>query len=97
MWNSVNLVHWLQMQPSSQFSHPQVAGAPCPRHPETPAVDICSRCGSFVCAKCRHVTSDWLIYCLSCAPEEKVPVDMTRILVALSTLGAALLLNIGRC
>jgi uncharacterized RDD family membrane protein YckC len=52
-------------EPDSLPSHP---GALCARHEQTPAVIICSRCGSYACAECRRREADGLEYCQDCRP-----------------------------
>jgi hypothetical protein len=39
--------------------------APCPTHPERPADDICSRCGTFLCERCRKWQVGRML-CLRC-------------------------------
>jgi uncharacterized RDD family membrane protein YckC len=70
------------MRPQSQFSHPLAAGAPCPRHPQAPAIDLCTRCGSFVCATCRQIGPDQLIYCETCLPRQLELADVGTRFVA---------------
>lgn len=42
------------------------AGARCANHAEQGAVDVCSRCGSFVCADCVQIFREETVYCLAC-------------------------------
>ena len=42
------------------------ASARCAKHVETPAVDVCQRCGSFVCGECSTIRDEDL-YCEACA------------------------------
>lgn len=42
------------------------AGARCARHASTAAVDLCQRCGTFVCGECVHIRSED-VYCVDCA------------------------------
>jgi hypothetical protein len=50
------------------MADPQTAadGPRCARHPDAPAVEVCHRCGGFVCADCLHVKPNGA-YCPSCA------------------------------
>ena len=41
--------------------------AHCARHPQSPAVDTCQRCGAFVCGECTHIR-DEDVYCPACVP-----------------------------
>jgi len=47
---------------------PSVAGASCGKHPAVPAVDICARCGSFLCGECVEYFGDATPACASCLP-----------------------------
>ena len=42
------------------------AGAMCAKHAGTPAVDICVRCGSFVCAECEELSVTDEVFCATC-------------------------------
>ena len=42
------------------------AGARCAKHAEAAAVDLCQRCGSFVCSDCIEIRKEE-VYCQSCA------------------------------
>ncbi len=46
---------------------PPPAGARCAQHPEQAAVDVCQRCGAFVCADCTEIRRED-VYCSRCAP-----------------------------
>jgi uncharacterized RDD family membrane protein YckC len=87
---------------SSQSSPISTAhsGARCALHPEQPAVDICSRCGSYACVLCRHTGHDGLGYCGKCNPQTYELAEIgTRFLAnlvdslawAIPVLGAAVL------
>ena len=41
--------------------------ARCSRHPAAPAVDVCQRCGAFVCGECVNIRAED-IYCPACVP-----------------------------
>lgn len=45
---------------------PPPSGATCPRHPGVLAVDVCERCGRFVCGDC-EVLRDERTWCAECA------------------------------
>lgn len=45
---------------------PTPVGATCPRHPSALAVDVCERCGRFVCGDCA-VLKDEKTSCSECA------------------------------
>lgn len=45
---------------------PTPVGATCPRHPSALAVDVCERCGRFVCGDCA-VLKDEKTWCSECA------------------------------
>ena len=46
---------------------PAPAAAPlCARHPEKPAVEVCQRCGAFICADCVTIKPNGA-YCPPCA------------------------------
>jgi hypothetical protein len=42
------------------------AGARCAKHPDASAVDVCQRCGTFVCGECVHIRAED-VYCADCA------------------------------
>lgn len=52
-------------EPPSAAPSP-ATGARCANHPERPAVDICSRCGSFACGACLVVGADGQGVCQAC-------------------------------
>jgi hypothetical protein len=41
-------------------------GARCGTHPQAAAVDVCTRCGRFVCAACDELGPDEQAYCAPC-------------------------------
>ena len=43
-----------------------VSGALCGRHPTVAAVEICTRCGTFVCGECVAYRADEQPYCTDC-------------------------------
>lgn len=45
--------------------------ARCPLHPEAPAIGICARCGTFVCASCGTTRNDGQLSCPAC--DERAP------------------------
>lgn len=45
--------------------------ARCPLHPEAPAIGICARCGTFVCASCGTTRNDGQLSCPAC--DERTP------------------------
>ncbi len=51
------------------------AGARCAQHPETAAVDVCQRCGAFVCAECTEIR-DEDVYCTKCIPQLDKPTSV---------------------
>lgn len=50
------------MTPSS------VAGAHCGNHPANPAVEICTRCGTFLCGDCVEYFHETTPSCANCLP-----------------------------
>lgn len=48
------------------------AGARCATHVEVAAVDVCQRCGRFLCGECIDIVGDDP-YCAECAPRMNVP------------------------
>lgn len=66
----------------------------CARHPGVTAVDICSRCGTFVCGDCVEYQGDDVPFCQSCAALVRaVPATMwSRSSLALAGFGLATLL-----
>ncbi len=53
------------------------AGARCARHPSV-AVDVCARCGSFVCAMCAEISASDEVYCAECYPKLNKPSSKAR-------------------
>lgn len=47
---------------------PVVAGAHCGAHPAVAAVEICTRCGTFLCGDCVEYAADETPCCGSCLP-----------------------------
>lgn len=47
---------------------PSVVGALCANHPGTSAVEICSRCGAFLCGECVLYVRELVPVCASCQP-----------------------------
>ena len=59
-------------------------GARCALHPEVGAIDVCQRCGNFVCPTCVEVT-EADIFCTTCAPLLAKPVSgRLKVVLALS-------------
>lgn len=48
------------------------AGARCATHATVAAVDVCQRCGRFLCGECVQIVDDDS-YCADCAPRVNVP------------------------
>lgn len=42
------------------------AGALCGKHPQVTAVEVCTRCGSFLCGECVDYLDDTTAYCAPC-------------------------------
>ncbi len=42
------------------------SGAMCAKHGDVAAVDICSRCGAFVCAGCEELSVRDEVFCTPC-------------------------------
>ena len=59
------------------------AGARCANHTEQGAVDVCSRCGSFICADCVQIFREEIVYCVSCFERAGVDRASTRATVAM--------------
>lgn len=60
------------------------AGARCAKHTDAPAVDVCQRCGSFVCSGCIEIRNED-VYCADCAKVlDQPPSKLSRVLVGLS-------------
>ena len=79
------------------------AGARCATHPSTGAVEVCGRCGSYLCADCMELEGFDGVYCAPCfvkvsprAPASgRAPGALVMALVAFSgclPLGVALLM-----
>lgn len=47
---------------------PSLAGASCGKHPGVAAVEICSRCGTFLCGECVEYFNEVTPACASCLP-----------------------------
>ena len=45
-----------------------LAGASCGKHPGVAAVEICTRCGTFLCAECVEYFNEVTPACASCLP-----------------------------
>lgn len=65
------------MLPEQDFSS-RPTGARCAQHPELPAEAICSRCGSYVCARCHRTRRDGRASCESCLSREPARVLAER-------------------
>jgi hypothetical protein len=52
-------------------------GARCARHPEDDAIDLCARCGDFVCKRC-GVEIDGRRWCATCEPHAGDPFPWER-------------------
>lgn len=65
----------------------------CARHPGVTAVDICSRCGTFVCGDCVEYQGDDVPFCQPCvALVRAVPATVrSRLTVAFAAPGLAML------
>ncbi|MBL8951268.1 MAG: hypothetical protein JNK82_10855 [Myxococcaceae bacterium] len=50
-------------------------GARCGSHAEVAAVDVCQRCGRFLCGDCIELVREE-VYCSSCAPRLNLPAAM---------------------
>jgi hypothetical protein len=66
----------------------------CARHPGVAAVDICSRCGTFVCGDCVEYQGDDVPFCQPCiALVRVVPASMrSRLTVAAAAPALAILI-----
>lgn len=60
---------------------PSVSGAHCGAHPAVAAVEICSRCGTFLCGECVEYFKDITPCCAACLPLLKGPPPSPRLLV----------------
>jgi hypothetical protein len=45
------------------------SGARCPTHPDAAAVEVCQRCGAFVCAQCLELKGAQ-VFCPACAARQ---------------------------
>ena len=46
----------------------------CPRDPAEPVIDVCARCGDFLCLRCgEYVRGE--VYCRNCSPAHLTPVE----------------------
>ncbi len=72
-----------------------LVGARCARHAGTQAVDVCSRCGAFVCAACEELSPTDQVFCEACYPLVKPREPTARSYVAWVLLGLAELLVAG--
>lgn len=61
---------------------PTASSALCARHPQTPAVDTCQRCGSFVCGACLELR-EGKGYCPDCYSRAQSGPASTRAIAAL--------------
>ena len=68
--------------------------ARCARHAEVPAVDVCQRCGSFVCGECVNIRKED-VYCAACAVILERPGSRRPLLGLLAALLAPLPLLAG--
>lgn len=66
------------------------AGARCGVHVEVPAVDLCKRCGRFLCGECVELAGEYA-FCADCAKRRDGPPSILAKL-ALSAGAASLLL-----
>ncbi len=74
---------------------PSLAGASCGSHPAVPAVEICSRCGTFLCGDCVEYFREETPACANCLPHLLGSPASTRARVSpiLSTAGLVGLLS----
>lgn len=75
------------------------AGARCARHAQAAAVDVCQRCGTFVCGECVNIRSED-VFCPDCArildrPPPTRPKLAFGLAVAPAPLAAALTFFVG--
>lgn len=47
---------------------PSLVGAHCGQHPAVAAVEICTRCGTFLCGECVHYFREETPSCAACLP-----------------------------
>lgn len=73
---------------------PSVVGANCGKHPAVAAVEICSRCGTFLCGDCVEYFREDTAACADCMPIliGSPPSLRARVSPMLSTVGLAALL-----
>lgn len=50
------------------MSNSALTGAHCGKHPEVAAVELCTRCGTFLCGDCVEYVRDETAACSDCAP-----------------------------
>jgi len=75
---------------------PPPAGARCSTHPTVAAVDVCQRCGRFVCGDCANVRNEDL-YCSECTPRvDAKPPSTARWALAFALLPVPLLFGFRR-
>ncbi|MDP3502325.1 MAG: DUF4190 domain-containing protein [Myxococcales bacterium] len=65
---------------------PTPAGASCPLHPGALAVDVCERCGRFVCGDCT-VLRDERALCTGCAAAVSSPSSRATLALVCGALG----------
>ena len=75
------------------------AGARCAKHADAAAVDVCQRCGTFICGECVHIRAEDE-FCADCAlildrPAPTRPKLAFGLAVAPLPLGVALTLSAG--
>jgi uncharacterized protein (DUF983 family) len=65
-----------------------VTGALCGRHPELHAVEVCARCGTFLCAGCVDYFDQTIPHCEPClAKVSQRPSGRARVCLALALTG----------
>ncbi|MBK7863631.1 MAG: hypothetical protein IPJ65_34495 [Archangiaceae bacterium] len=63
------------------------SAARCGEHPEVAAVDVCKRCGRFLCGDCVELVGEDA-YCAACAAKVALPLSkVARLAVALALFG----------
>lgn len=67
------------------------AEARCACHPHETAVDVCSRCGSFVCAGCEEISTSNEVFCASCFERVKSGAPTARSYLGRVLLGLGVL------
>lgn len=65
---------------------PTPAGATCPRHSAVLAVDVCERCGRFVCGDCAVLLDD-KTWCAECAAVPRSPSSRSTLALVLGVVG----------